>query len=69
MLQHAEKRDRLRCVGHLTQDRVEDVKVQIEIDALGHLQRLGFVAFSLALEDVELLEDFGCGAGTASVSR
>lgn len=66
MLQYAEEWNGLWCVGDLTQDRIEDVKVQIQIDALGHLQRLGFVAFSLTLEHVELLEDFGCGTGATS---
>lgn len=69
VLQNAEERNRLWCVGDLAQDGVEDVQVQVEIDAAGRVDEMcvRFVAFSLALEDVQLLEHLGGNARAASV--
>lgn len=44
---------------HLSQYRIEDIKMRIEIDAIGRLQALGLVAFLLLHEYVQLLDDIG----------
>lgn len=42
---------------NLSQYRVEDIKVRVEIDAIGRLQALGLVAFLLLHEYVQLYDD------------
>lgn len=42
---------------NLSQYRVEDIKVRVEIDAIGSLQALGLVAFLLLHEYVQLYDD------------
>lgn len=42
---------------HLSQYRVEDIKMRIEIDAIGRLQALRLVAFLLIHEHVQLNDD------------
>lgn len=42
---------------HLSQNGVEDIKMRVEIDAIGRLKALGLVAFLLLHEYVQLYND------------
>lgn len=46
-----------RVGAHLSQYGVEDIKMRVEIDAIGRLQALGLVAFLLLHEYVQLYDD------------
>jgi len=51
-------RGSVRRETHLSQYRIEYIKMRIEIDAIGRLQALGLVAFLRIHEYVQLFDDF-----------